>query len=87
MKKQAYFWIILALIILVIICVGAYLFFQDNNEDNAQIANPASVYCINQSGTLEIRTAQDGSQTGYCIFKNGKECEEWQFFRGECKNE
>ena len=48
------------------------------------IANPASVYCINQGYNLSIRTDSDGSQTGYCIFPDGKECEEWAFYRGEC---
>ena len=49
------------------------------------IANPASQFCEEQGNKLEIRTAADGSQTGYCIFPDGTECEEWAFFRGECK--
>jgi len=49
------------------------------------IANPASQYCEEQGYTIEIRTAADGSQTGYCIFDDGTECEEWAFQRGECK--
>ena len=48
------------------------------------IANPASQYCEEQGYTVEIRTAADGSQTGYCIFDDGTECEEWAFQRGEC---
>ena len=56
------------------------------NETNTQIVNPASKFCIENYGRLEIRTALDGSQTGYCIFDNGKECEEWEYFRGECDN-
>jgi len=56
-------------------------------EDNAGIANPASVYCEEQGGTLQIVTAADGSQSGLCKFSNGKECDEWAFYRGECKKE
>jgi putative hemolysin len=52
-------------------------------NNNTQIANPASVYCQDNGGKLEIRTADDGSQTGYCILNN-KECEEWSLMRGEC---
>ncbi|MCX6769098.1 MAG: DUF333 domain-containing protein [Candidatus Micrarchaeota archaeon] len=49
-----------------------------------QMANPASVYCMNNRGNrLEIREGATG-QVGYCIFKNGRECEEWSYFRGEC---
>jgi hypothetical protein len=51
---------------------------------SAGIANPASTYCVEHSGTSEIRTAEDGSQYGVCSFPDGSECEEWAFFRGEC---
>jgi putative hemolysin len=51
---------------------------------SAGIANPASTYCLEQGGTSEIRTAEDGSQYGVCSFPDGSECEEWTFFRGQC---
>ena len=54
-------------------------------EGPAEIANPAAVFCIEQGGTSEIRTAEDGSQFGVCLFDDGSECDEWAFFRGECK--
>ncbi len=47
--------------------------------------NPASVFCEDNGGKLEIRTAADGGQSGFCIFPDGSECEEWAYFRGECK--
>jgi len=46
--------------------------------------NPASANCEKQGHRLEIRTATDGSQAGYCIFPDGSECDEWAYFRGEC---
>ena len=52
--------------------------------EDTQIANPASVYCEDNDGTVEIITLEDGSQIGYCIFPDGTECEEWAYFRGEC---
>jgi putative hemolysin len=57
------------------------------NENNISIANPASVFCeeSNNAGKLEIRTGEDGGQTGFCKFFDGSECEEWKYFRGECK--
>ena len=48
------------------------------------IVNPASVYCEEQGGKLEIRDEAEG-QVGYCLFDDGSECEEWAFFREECK--
>lgn len=55
-------------------------------EENCtvQLANPASVFCGEQNGTLEIVTAADGSQSGVCTLKDGTKCDEWAFFRGEC---
>ncbi len=47
------------------------------------IANPASEYCVSQGGTVEIRDHASG-QVGYCIFEDGSECEEWEYYRGEC---
>ena len=48
---------------------------------NSQIANPASIYCKEQGGNLEIKTATGGGQFGWCILPDGRECEEWEFFR------
>lgn len=50
----------------------------------AGMANPASVFCGDQGGKLEIRHTAEGD-TGYCLFPDGSECEEWAFYRGECK--
>jgi putative hemolysin len=50
----------------------------------ANLPNPASVYCEEHGYRSEIRTTDDGSQTGYCIFPDGSECDEWMFYRGEC---
>ncbi len=50
----------------------------------AEIANPASVYCEEHGGKLEIRTDSSGGQVGICIFSDGSECEEWAYFRGQC---
>lgn len=47
------------------------------------LPNPASVYCEEQGGTLDIRD-EEGGQVGYCIFDDGSECEEWAFMRDEC---
>jgi putative hemolysin len=53
-------------------------------KPGSRVANPASVHCIEQGGTLEIRTEPGGGQAGICVFDDGSECEEWALFRGEC---
>ena len=49
----------------------------DSLAGDTGIANPASVYCGEQGGTLDL-------ESGMCIFPDGSQCEEWAFFRGEC---
>jgi putative hemolysin len=50
----------------------------------ANIPNPASVYCTQNGNKLEIHTAADGSQNGICVFPDGSACDEWAYYRGEC---
>ncbi len=73
MKTQ--YRIIFALCVTALLTAGA----------GVAMPNPASKYCVDQGYNNTIRTNPDGSQTGYCIFPNGRECEEWAYFRGECK--
>ncbi|MEJ2210508.1 MAG: DUF333 domain-containing protein [Anaerolineae bacterium] len=56
----------------------------DTFESPVELANPASKYCVDQGGRLEIRDEAAG-QVGYCLFDDGSECEEWAFYRGECE--
>ena len=56
----------------------------DASIGGSQMANPASVYCEEQGGRVDIRTAADGSQQGFCVFSDGTECDEWAYFRGDC---
>jgi len=53
-------------------------------EPESQLANPAAVYCEEQDGTLEGRILGGGSR-GFCIFDDGSECGQWDFFREDCK--
>ena len=47
--------------------------------------NPASAYCVQQGGKSEIRKNQDGSEYGVCILPDGKEVEEWAYYRANSK--
>jgi putative hemolysin len=82
--------ILIALIILIISFFIIFYVIRLNKNENlqknnfpSQISNPASVFCIENEGVLEIRENIQG-QYGVCI-KNDKECDEWKFFRGECQ--
>jgi len=91
MNKRIYALIICTFLV---VSLTACTAFQDQHLEPAasespllNMPNPASVYCAEQGGTLEIRTAADGSQAGVCLFADGSECDEWAYFRGECKPE
>jgi putative hemolysin len=45
----------------------------------AQVANPASEYCVAQGGQVEI-VDEAGGQVGYCNLPDGTRIEEWEFF-------
>ncbi|MEN9619014.1 MAG: hypothetical protein RL406_1251 [Pseudomonadota bacterium] len=49
----------------------------------AEMANPASVHCINAGGKLIIKRTPQG-EVGMCQLPSGKVCEAWALFRGEC---
>ncbi len=49
------------------------------------LPNPASVYCEQHGGKLEIRKDPKDGEVGYCVFPDKSECEEWAYMRGECK--
>lgn len=46
--------------------------------------NPASVYCVQQGGSLAIEQRADLGQMGVCYFEDNRQCEEWALFRGQC---
>lgn len=81
--------IILAILLLI---GGVYLGYtltkenasEEQEEKPIGIPNPASVYCTDNGGVLEIKKEVDGER-GYCFFEDGSNCEEWAYFRGECK--
>jgi putative hemolysin len=55
-----------------------------NVSPQANMPNPASVYCEEQGYKLEIRIDSDGGQIGVCVFLDGSECDEWAYYRNEC---
>jgi len=53
---------------------------EDDPNANSEIANPASIYCIDQGGEVLIKTGDDG-QYGICKLPDGREIDEWEFYR------
>lgn len=49
------------------------------------LPNPASVYCEENGATVEMRQDAAGGQYGVCVFPDQSECDEWAYYRGDCK--
>lgn len=87
MSKKSIFFIIF--IILGLSCASVLLYQRARQQketviqNNTGMTNPASANCLDLGGDLEIRE-NDVGQYGVCIFENGRECEEWSLFRGDC---
>ncbi len=77
------FCTLLSLLLFLVSCNNDDFVNPDDIGPGQQISNPASVYCIENDGNLRIDDSPDG-QIGICVFADGSECDEWEFFRGEC---
>lgn len=75
--------IIIVTIIAVFLIYTVFVFYYDLQSDIVQIANPATVFCFENDGTIEMVTTESG-QIGMCKLANGAMCDEWEYFRGEC---
>jgi len=52
---------------------------------NYQSLSQATIFCKNQGGKIEIRKNIEGNERKFCIFDDGSECEEWDFYYKKCK--
>lgn len=70
-------------VFLAILFLGACV-HESPNQKVVGLANPASVNCGKVGGDLQIESIGDQGQVGVCFFADGRQCEEWALFRGEC---
>ena len=54
---------------------------DDGSDTDVGLANPASVFCKDQGGTVEIERDAAGNETGICVFPDGTRVDEWEYFR------
>lgn len=55
---------------------------ESDKPKSLGLSNPASVYCLQVGGKLEIIN-EDKGQVGYCTLPNGERIEEWSLYRKE----
>jgi putative hemolysin len=84
MNRQRYILLVMALALLwLMACTPTAEEPTAEPDEPIGMPNPASVYCEEQGGRVEMRTDENGT-LGVCIFEDGSECEEWAYYRGEC---
>ncbi len=83
----------LLIIILILIVVGVVCYFsfrqkkepsEEASKEETQLPNPAAVYCQEQDGILKHIMFEKGTR-GFCLFEDGSQCGQWDFYRGDCK--
>jgi putative hemolysin len=84
MKRMVSYAVFFTMLVLISACAKDEIPPVPTPTPAAEIANPASVFCEQNSGQLELRTDASGSVAGFCLFADGSECEEWGYFRGDC---
>jgi putative hemolysin len=65
-------------------CTAAPASPTANPTASANLPNPASVYCEEHGGRVDLRQDAAGAVAGVCVFPDGSECDEWAYYRGEC---
>ena len=71
--------------LVLIMIVGLMILSACAPAPSAEMPNPASVFCEQNGGKLEMRQDASGGTAGICVFSDGSECDEWAYFRKECK--
>jgi uncharacterized protein len=71
---------VVALAVLAVLGVGCGDDSGDESPESPAVPNPASEYCEQTGGTLEIVT-EAGGEVGYCLLPDGRRIEEWELYR------
>jgi putative hemolysin len=66
------------------ITIPDQLVTEKTASNESGLANPASVFCIDKGGKIDIVMGRDSGQYGVCTFPDGRQCEEWAMMREEC---
>ena len=54
-------------------------------QHNPNTPNPASIRCKEDGGVSVVTKDAKGIERGTCTLKSGTICNEWAYFRGDCK--
>lgn len=73
-----------AMLLVVLLAAYGYVTLRPYQAPEAvQIGNPAAAHCVSLGGVIDIREDEQGAQAGFCVFEDGRVCEEWSLFRDD----
>ena len=75
--------IVAVLVVAVGLLVGCGDDDDDDDDGGPGLPNPASAFCEEQGGTVEIERDDDGSERGICVLPDGSRVDEWDYYRSE----
>lgn len=66
-----------------VLCLAALSACGSDSDSNLApgLANPASVFCEEQGGSVEMETDDEGNQAGICVLADGSRVDEWEYYR------
>lgn len=77
-----------AMLLVVLLAAYGYMTlsgYQGPESARIQMGNPAAAHCASLGGLVEMRQDAEGGEAGFCVFEDGRVCEEWALFReGAC---
>jgi putative hemolysin len=53
---------------------------DDDDDGPARMPNPASVFCEQEGGHVEIERDAAGNERGICVLPDGRQVDEWQYY-------
>ena len=82
MNRHARRWLALVAIAPVSVLAACGDDAEPTDTTSTGIANPASQYCVEQGGAVEI-VDEAGGEVGYCNLPDGTRIEEWEYYRSQ----
>ena len=76
--RGSFWWVVVVVAFAFVSCSDGD---EDDNGVDTGMPNPASVFCEDQDGTVEIVTDAGGNQSGICRLPDGTQIEEWEYYR------
>ena len=64
-----------------VLALGACTSPGPSETPSVGLANPASTYCVQRGGKVEIQKDKEGNAYGMCHLPDGTVVEEWALFR------